>query len=116
MNSEPISDAFLQLDGVGFVSAKYPRQEIDVSVNSTAIVELTSSREDAKGLRSIRVWRQLLVAHHRLVVIRFRFKNDVSPAHVGLSTDSRNLALALRVLALKPTDYLRRKPNRPDNQ
>jgi len=41
MNSEPASDAFLQLDVVGFVRATYPRQEIDVSVNSIAIGELT---------------------------------------------------------------------------
>jgi hypothetical protein len=112
LDREPTSDAFLQLDGVGFVSAKCPRQEIDISVNSTTIGELTYSRENAKGLRSIRVPRELLVGHHGLVVIRFRFKNEVSPAHLGLSADSRDLALWLKAFALRPSENsLVPKPN-----
>jgi len=123
MHSQSISDAFLRLDGAGVVSAKYSQQEIDVSVRSTAIGELKSPRKNAKYLLSINVLRELLVTHHGFIVIRFRFKNEVSPTHVGLSAGSRNPVVALRALGLKPADLveppcndLRRKPNRANNQ
>ena len=104
LDREPTSDVLLQLDGNGFASARSPQQQIELFVNSTRVGEITYSTQNASGPRSIRVPRELLVCRHGLVEVRFRFKNDVSPAHLGLSTGSRNLALALRTLALKPTE------------
>jgi hypothetical protein len=101
LGQEPGSDAWLQLDAQGFVSVKCPEQQIDVSVNSTSIGQLTYSLQRPNGSQSLRVPRDLLVSRRGLIEVQFRFRSDVSPARLGLSSDSRNLALGLNALVLK---------------
>ena len=107
LERQPTSDILLQLDGTGFVSAKCPRQQIGVSVNGTAVGEVTYSLESPGGSRSIRVPRELLLTRRGLVEILFRFDNNTSPASLGMSADSRNLALGLKALTLQPVEGFR---------
>lgn len=101
LDREPGSDAILELNGNGFVSANWPEQEIDVSVNGTRVGELTYTLQNSNASRSIHVPREPLLGRRGLVEIQFRFNNPVSPARLGLSPDSRNLALGLTGLTLK---------------
>jgi hypothetical protein len=111
---EPASDAELQLDAQGFVSAKCPEQQIEVSVNSTSVGQLTYSLQRPNGSQSVHVPRDLLVSRRGLIVVQFRFRNDASPARLGLSSDSRNLALGLKALVLKPEEPSIGLPPPPD--
>jgi hypothetical protein len=96
LERQPTSDILLHLDCAGFVSAKCPRQQIGVSVNGTAVGEVTYSLENPGGSRSIRAPRELLLTRRGFVEILFRLDNDISPASLGMSADSRNLALELK--------------------
>ena len=94
------------MDGAGFVTAKCPKQEINIRVNSVSVGEISYSysEQDARGTRSVRIPREALVSDNRQVVIEFQFKNDVSPERLGLSLDTTKIALFLKGLTLKPVE------------
>jgi hypothetical protein len=100
----PDSDANLLIDGAGFVSPKCPKQEINIRVDSVSLGEISYSVQDPACPRSIRIPRQVLVSDDGLVEIEFRFNNSTSPERLGLSLDTRDIALMLKGLRLKPLD------------
>jgi hypothetical protein len=106
LEHEPGSDATLLVDGAGFVTAKCPKQEIDIRVNSVSVGEISYSysEQNARGTRSVRIPREALVSDNGLAVVKFHFKNNVSPERLGLSPDARNIALFLKGLTLKPVE------------
>jgi Family of unknown function (DUF6311) len=100
----PDSDVDLLIDGAGFASPKCSRQEINIRVNSVSLGEISYSVKDPAGPRSIRIPRQVLVSDDGLVEIEFRFHNNTSPERLGLSLDTRDIALMLKGLRLMPVD------------
>jgi hypothetical protein len=104
LNQEPAADCVLQLEGDGFVRPNHPQQIIEVFVNGAAAGQFVYSLQGDVGVRTIRIPRELLSCNQGLVQITLRFPNNVSPAAIGLNSDVRNLAFALKALTLSAAE------------
>jgi hypothetical protein len=102
LGREPESDIRLQLGANGFVSEKCPEQKIDVSINYAKVGELTYTLQNPNRSQSVYIPRSFLVGRRGLIEIDFHFRNCVSPADLGLSSESRKIALGLNAIVLKP--------------
>jgi hypothetical protein len=101
LDKSPSSDTVLAVDALGFVNEKWPKQIIEVWVNAKQVGKVTNSLVSPAGQRSVLVSKDLLMDHEGPVDIQFRFENSISPARLGTSSVSRELALGLKSLTLR---------------
>ena len=102
--AEPRSAATLESDAFAFINPTAGRQVIEVFVNSQKVGELIYTNSYQAVLRTIRVPKEALAGHDRIVEIKFRYSAADSPARLGLYLDPRIMAFGLKSLTLKQDD------------
>ncbi len=98
------SDLTLELSADGYITARRPTQEVEVSVNDGSIGTLYFTQAAPFGTMRLTIPQTAALANNDLLRVRFNIRNPVSPAELGLSSDPRRLGLGLRSLRLTPAD------------
>jgi hypothetical protein len=107
--SIPESDFLINVDATGFVTERHPEVHVDVLANDRPIATWTFHNGEAASERSIIVPREAVQASRALHLV-FKVDAPVSPAELGLSSDTRMLGLRVTNIAVEPG---RVKPSTP---
>lgn len=99
----PKKDLVLLIDGHAFLDRKHPSQEIDVYLKEQYVGTLKYTLSDNNSSRSVKIPKNLF-SDDTQVSIRFKSKNSVSPAELGISGDVRELGLGLTSIQVKTAD------------
>jgi len=101
LSSTPKNDLELLIDGHAFLTDKHPSQEVDVLVNGHHVDTLKYDLQTNSGVRVVKMPKALALEKNGQLLIRFNFKNPISPAELGLGTDARRLGLGIVSLELR---------------
>ena len=91
----------MTIESSALVNDRHPSQEVEVDVNGhfVKILKFTSS---AGAANVITISRAFCLKSEGMLNTEFKFKNPVSPAELGISTDSRRLGMCLMSLKVDP--------------
>ena len=101
LSSTPKNDLELLIDGHAFLADKHPSQEVDVLVNGHPVDTLKYDLQTNSGVRVVKIPKALALEKNGQLLIKFNFKNPISPAELGLSADARRLGLGIVSLELR---------------
>jgi hypothetical protein len=101
LSSTPKKDLELLIDGHAFLADKHPSQEVDVLVNGHHVDTLKYDLQTNSGVRVVKIPKALALEKNGQLLIKFNFKNPISPAELGLSADARRLGLGIVSLELR---------------
>ena len=95
-------DHTLLIEGNAFLSAKHPVQNVEVLVNRHLLATMKFELNVASGTQSISIPKQLIKDAGAQLSILLKFKDAISPADAGASSDARKLALGIKTLEIRP--------------
>ena len=98
------NDVELLIEGHAYLSDKHTSQEIDILVNKQYVATLKYDLQSKGEIRAVKIPNHLVLENNGHLLIKFNFKNPISPAELGLSDDARRLGLGIVSMELKPTD------------
>jgi hypothetical protein len=101
LSSTPKNDLELLIHGHAFLTHKHPSQEVDVLVNGHYLDTLVYDLLSNGGVRVVKIPKALALEKNGQLLIKFNFRNPISPAELGLSADARRLGLGIVSLELR---------------
>lgn len=90
------------VDGMAWLPAEHPAQDVVVEVNGTRVATWKFTQAEPSGKRTATFPSELL--RDGLARITFQAPGAVSPAQLGLSADSRVLGIGIKTIWLQSTD------------
>jgi hypothetical protein len=101
LNHTPESDINLLIDGAVYLGKMMRSQEVDVHVNNQLVATLKYDQRSNLNRRIVKIPKSLVHEKAGQLLIKFNFKNPVSPLDVGESGDSRKRGLGIVSLKLE---------------
>ncbi len=95
--------ARLRLATKAFVTAKHPRQEIDVMLNGAEVTKVSVSYPEDTAVFDVALSSAMLASAAK-IHISFLVPDAISPARVGMSSDDRLLGVGLLSLTALPPE------------
>ncbi len=101
LNLTPKTDINLLIDGIAYLGKKSLSQEVDVHVNNQLVATLKYDQQSNLGGRVVKIPKSFVHEKAGQLLIKFNFKNPISPLDVGESSDARKRGLGIVSLKLE---------------
>jgi len=101
LTATPKNDLKLIIDANAYVVDQHPTQVVDVVVNGQTVGSLSYDMKIRGGKKIVTIPKEIALNAQGQLSILFKFKDAVVPATLGISGETRNLALALLSLEIQ---------------